>query len=95
MKFDIESIRFRFRVPLAVVDAADPRRYRLGILFDEAVPTEAVFERHLHIPNVLATRGWNLLRISSREWDTNRDQVVTAIRAALGDAAPAAAAAVG
>lgn len=74
-----------FRVPLAVVDPATPQRYRLGILFDEAVPAESVFERHVHIPNVLASRGWKLLRISSREWDGNRAQVLAEIRAALGD----------
>ncbi|CAB1368767.1 AAA domain-containing protein [Denitratisoma oestradiolicum] len=74
-----------FRVPLAVVDAADSRHYRLGILFDEAIEVETVFERHLHIPNVLASRGWKLLRISSREWDTNREQVLAEIRTALGD----------
>ena len=74
-----------FRVPLAVVDPDAPQRYRLGILFDEAVSAESVFERHVHIPNVLASRGWKLLRISSREWDGNRAQVLAAIRTALGD----------
>lgn len=55
-------------------------------MFDEAVPTEAVFECHVRIPSVLAGRGWELMWISSREWDTNREQVVAEIRTALGDA---------
>ena len=73
-----------FRVPLAVVDPTAPQRYLLGILFDEAVPVESIFERHIHIPNVLASRGWKLLRISSREWDRNRVQVLAEIRTVLG-----------
>lgn len=84
IKCEVDVGTSDFRVPLAVVDAADPRRYQLGILFDEAVPAEAVFERHVHIPNVLASRGWKLMRISSREWDLNRAQVLEEIRAALG-----------
>lgn len=72
-----------FRVPLAVVDATDPSRYQLGILFDEVVPPDAIFERHVHIPSVLVSRGWQLLRISSREWDLQRDTVLAEIQAAL------------
>ena len=72
-----------FRIPLAVVDAADAGHYRLGILFDEMVSPHDVFERHVHIPGVLAGRGWKLLRISSRDWDTQRDSVISEIRAAL------------
>ncbi|MFT3848867.1 MAG: AAA domain-containing protein [Propionivibrio sp.] len=73
-----------FRVPLAVLDPADPGCYRLGILFDETIPADAVFERHIHIPNVLTGRGWKLMRISSREWDLNRASVLAEICSALG-----------
>ncbi len=72
-----------FRVPLAVVDAANPGHYRLGILFDEVVAPDEVFERHIHVPSVLASRGWKLLRISSRQWDTQPDNVLAAIQEAL------------
>lgn len=72
-----------FRIPLAVVDATDTARYSLGILFDEIVSPDDVFERHVHIPGVLAGRGWKLMRISSRDWDMRREEVVREIRAAL------------
>jgi len=55
----------------------------MGILFDEVVLPGDVFENHIHVPGVLATRGWRLLRFSSREWDLNRDKVLSEIRAAI------------
>ena len=69
-----------FRVPLAIIDAGRPDRYRLGILFDEAVPAGTAFERHVHVPNVLTSRGWKLMRIFSRDWDTRRETVLEEIR---------------
>lgn len=69
-----------FRVPLAVVDRANPGRYVLGVLFDEDESPEAVFERHVHVPNVLSSRGWRLRRVSSREWDIRRDEVLSTIQ---------------
>ncbi|MDR2689771.1 MAG: DUF4011 domain-containing protein [Azoarcus sp.] len=68
-----------FRVPLAIVDPAHPRHYQFGIMFDEVVPADGVFERHRHIPDVLAGRGWKLLYFSSREWDTDRERVLAEI----------------
>lgn len=76
VKCELDVGASEFRVPLAIVDPNDPRQYRLGVLFDEVVPDESVYERHVHIPNVLAQRGWKLLRISSREWDKNREEVL-------------------
>jgi hypothetical protein len=72
-----------FRVPLAVVDASNQGHYRLGILFDDVIPENEVFERHVHVPSVLASRGWKLIRISSREWDNHPGNVLTEIKAAL------------
>ncbi len=68
-----------FRVPIAVLDPNDPTRYALGILIDYEPDPAEVFERVVHIPNVLHTRGWNLLRISAREWDLQREQVLDEI----------------
>jgi hypothetical protein len=83
VKYELNVGSSDFRVPLAIVDADHPGRYRLGILFDEAVPAESVFERHVHVPNVLANRGWKLIRISSREWDIQREFILRKIKAAL------------
>ncbi|MDR2624812.1 MAG: DUF4011 domain-containing protein, partial [Zoogloeaceae bacterium] len=72
-----------FRIPLAVRDAGRPGRYLLGLLFDETLPADDGFERHAHIPHALARQGWKFKRISSREWDRQRTQVLMDIRAAL------------
>ncbi|MDR3158979.1 MAG: DUF4011 domain-containing protein, partial [Zoogloeaceae bacterium] len=72
-----------FRIPLAILDAGHPGRYLLGLLFDETLSSDDGFERHAHIPFVLARRGWKFKRISSREWDKQRSQVLMDIRAAL------------
>lgn len=74
-----------FRVPLAVVDPGNPHRYRLGIVFDEVVSGESVFEHHVHIPNVLSQRGWQLLRVSSRQWDKDKEGVLGTILATLNE----------
>ncbi len=72
-----------FRVPLAVVDKTNPGRYVLGLLFDDDLRSDDVYERHVHVPNVLDSRGWKLLRISSREWDMRRDEVLREIQASV------------
>ncbi|MDR1349502.1 MAG: DUF4011 domain-containing protein, partial [Zoogloeaceae bacterium] len=72
-----------FRVPLAILDAEQPDRYLLGLLFDETLAADDGFERHAHIPAALAIRGWKLKRVSSREWDKQRPQTLMEIRAAL------------
>lgn len=76
VKCELDVGTSEFRVPLAIVDPDDARQYRLGIVFDEVVPSESVFEHHVHIPNVLTQRGWKLMRISSREWDKDRGGVL-------------------
>ncbi|MDR0672595.1 MAG: DUF4011 domain-containing protein [Zoogloeaceae bacterium] len=72
-----------FRVPLAIVDDAQPDRYLLGLLFDETLAADDGFERHVHVPFALACRGWKFMRVSSRAWDRQRPQVLMDIRAAL------------
>jgi RecA/RadA recombinase len=72
-----------FRVPLAILDAEHPGRYLLGLLFDETLTDNDGFERHVQIPSALASRGWKFKRVSSREWDKQRPQVLMEIRAAL------------
>ncbi|MDR0735739.1 MAG: DUF4011 domain-containing protein [Zoogloeaceae bacterium] len=72
-----------FRIPLAVLDARDPGRYLLGLLFDETLAADDGFERYVHIPFALAARGWQFMRVSSREWDKQRPQVLMDIRTAL------------
>jgi hypothetical protein len=77
-----------FRIPLAVLDPNDTQRYILGLLLDEAPAADSVFERYLHIPNVLALRGWNLMRVNPREWDLQQAQVIQAICKRVADGSP-------
>jgi hypothetical protein len=72
----------RFRVPLAVLDPADPTRFALAILPEEGSAddgTLSAFDRHVHRPNVLRDRGWLVLRITSASWRKRRGDVLRQI----------------
>lgn len=65
-----------FKVGLAVVDPVDASRFRLGVVCIEGETVEPALETHVHIPGVLATRGWTLMRINARDWALHRDLVL-------------------
>jgi len=68
-----------FRLPVAVVTPDDTQSYALAILCDEGNPAAQVYEDYVHIPNVLKHRRWKHLRVTSREWHLQRDQVLQRI----------------
>ena len=72
-----------FRIALAVIDPARRDHYRLGILCEEGEREHPVMESHVHIPNVLELRGWRFVRVTSREWLRDRDDVLRRIEQAL------------
>ncbi len=74
-----------FRVDLAIIDPADRHFYRWGILCDEGGEPRTPLETHVHVPNVLAMRGWRLLRVTGREWDRNREGVLASVGKMLGE----------
>ena len=65
-------------------DAERVRRRLLSThirLSDNMAPD--VYENFVHIPNVLAHRGWRHVRITSREWHRDRQSAINRIRAGL------------
>lgn len=71
------------RVPVAVVDPADPGRYRLAVLCDEGDGGEDVFDCWVHRPRVLAMRGWRVVTVDARRWDLQRREVLADVARAL------------
>lgn len=65
-----------FKIGLAVVDPLDASRFRLGLVCIEGETVEPALETHVHIPGVLATRGWTLMRINARDWALHRELVL-------------------
>lgn len=69
-----------FRVPLAVLDPADPTRFRLAVLVDEGDPEPAdppdPFGRFVHEPAVLRMRGWDVAHVSAFAWMRRPDAVI-------------------
>lgn len=75
-----------FRVPLAV---RSDSTYRLAVLTDEGDAVGDVVEVHLHHPAVLRDRGWDVVRVSAREWHQDPDAVLDRISpGAVSDHAP-------
>jgi hypothetical protein len=72
-----------FRVPIAVVHGRDAARYTVAVLCDEGESGKSVFESYVHVPNVLARRGWKHFWINSRQWHRDRNAVLTKLRAAV------------
>lgn len=71
------------RIPLAVLDAADDGRYRLGILCEEGEQAPHPLESHVHVPRVLEARAWCFLTVDGREWERDRERVLRRIGDAL------------
>ncbi|WP_035610602.1 AAA domain-containing protein [Haloferula sp. BvORR071] len=72
-----------FRLPVAVVSRGDHHRYALAILCEEGEKEADIYEDYVHVPNVLAHRGWRHLRITSRQWHRDPAGVIRRIRGML------------
>lgn len=68
----------RFHVDIGVIDPDNSERYLLGILVDGETYKESENERDREFArnDVLKGLGWSLIRISSVDWFTHRDDVV-------------------
>jgi hypothetical protein len=72
-----------FRIPLAIGDPARLGHYALAVLCDEGQHENGAHERWVHVPGVLAARGWKHIRVTSREWHMNRDLVLERLKRAV------------
>ncbi len=80
-------------VDLAVVDPKDSGHYALGIELDgeSYASAPSAKEREVYRPRFLQNLGWNMHRISSRDWWLDRQGVLKEIRAKIrapGEKAP-------
>ena len=73
-----------FRLPVAIVHRGNGHAYSLAILCDDGTSMPDIYEDYVHVPNVLAHRNWQHLRITSREWHRKKPEVLARIAAALG-----------
>jgi AAA domain/REase_MTES_1575/Protein of unknown function (DUF4011) len=72
-----------FRLPVAIVTDGNDQRYALAILCEEGDHSTDVYEDYVHVPNVLAHRGWRHLRVTSRQWHRCQEATLQRIRNAL------------
>jgi hypothetical protein len=68
-----------FRVPVGVLDPADPTRFTLAIMADDGQDAASAFETHVHRRGVLAQRGWKVLHVSAAAWYRRRTEIVEEI----------------
>jgi hypothetical protein len=72
-----------FRLPVAVVSDGNAHRYTLAILCEDGTGSVDVYEDYVHVPNVLAHRGWKHLRVTAREWHRDPQAVINRVRKGL------------
>lgn len=79
--------RSNFKIDLAVIDPADASRYLLGILCDgkNYYETKTTRDRELVQPSVLQLLDWNIMRVWSIDWFSNRRRVMKRILSLLDD----------
>ena len=67
-----------FKIDIAVVDARNPHRYKLGIICDGAnhYQFKTVRDRLIVQPSMLQHLGWNILHVSTLDWHTNPERVM-------------------
>jgi hypothetical protein len=70
-----------FRIPLAVLDPADPTRFALALLLHDGSGPSDPFDLYVHRPGVLTQRGWRLLSITAASWHRRRAEIMTEIEA--------------
>ena len=68
-----------FRVPIAILDPADPTRYALAVLIDDSQGSADPFVHHVHRPGVLRQRGWDVLSISPASWYRRKTELLDEI----------------
>lgn len=84
-KVDMQVGRSNFKVDLAVVDVNNPNQYMLGILCDgkNYYKTKTTRDREIVQPGVLRMLKWQIERVWSMDWFTNRNKVVERLVAQL------------
>ena len=87
--FTVETLvgTSEFRLPVAVVSDGNAHRYALAILCEDGSEFVDVYEDYVHVPNVLAHRGWKHLRITAREWHQHPQAVIRRVREGLANSA--------
>lgn len=70
-----------FQIPVAILDPADPTRFVLAVLVDDAHGDAGAFEIHSHRPGVLRQRGWNVLQVNAASWHRRANEIVDEIAA--------------
>lgn len=80
LEFDFRN-RYSPLFPMATPTAIPPR------LCEDGSESVDVYEDYVHVPNVLAHRGWKHLRITAREWHQDPQAVIRRVREGLVDSA--------
>lgn len=84
MGYQVDTIvgTSNFKVDIAVVSPDNPSKYILGILLDGAnyYSTPTTRDRNIVQPKVLASLGWNIIRIWSVDWFNNREFILSYLR---------------
>lgn len=68
-----------FRVPIAIQDPEDPRRFVLAVLIDDAHGGVGSFDLRVHRPGVLSQRGWQALVLSAASWHRRPQEILDEI----------------
>ena len=76
-----------YKLSLAVYDKKIDR-YLLGIECDYAAykSSDSILERDVYRTKFLQSRGWNIMRVWSRDWWMNKNKVITNIVKAINEA---------
>jgi RecA/RadA recombinase len=74
-----------FRIPVAVRAAGAPGAggRTLAVLTDDMAGANSAFESHVHIPSLLESRGWQPIRVTSRQWHQAPVRVIERLENAL------------
>ena len=70
-----------FRIPLAILDPAEPTRFALALLLQDGSGTTDPFDLHVHRPGVLRQRGWQVIAISAASWQRRSAELIAEIEA--------------
>jgi tellurite resistance protein/RecA/RadA recombinase len=70
-----------FQVSLAILDPADPAKFALAILLDDAAHPADPFELHVHRPGVLRQRDWRVLTVTAASWHRRAAEILGEIEA--------------
>jgi AAA domain/Protein of unknown function (DUF4011) len=68
-----------FRIPVAILDPADPTKFALAVLLSEGTGTSDPFDWHVHRPGVLQQRQWQVLAISAASWRRRGSELIDEI----------------